>query len=277
MARLLNSLIVGCCFVCCFSGLNAQTDAESVQRPPDFQDQDQFKHFNKRRKDVAKWQINQLKNGALLVRLHNNKFLAEQLRKKGLADLAIQKEHEAIAVNQNTVRAFSKYYTFSKVYFFYSEFSDTLLKGARSGIFLDSSLQVDPAITLKENFYLLAEKDVVYNSSIGFVKEDTASFIKETGPGTKEFAIVLKNKYSHQLKEPFPYTAPYNAKVQGGGSRVVQIIKINGISIPVEIHKRNSFPKHVTYVQGLNMNLLKFYQANKDYVVKDESVKPFLY
>jgi hypothetical protein len=196
MAQLLSKLVVFCLLLV-FCNATAQDKNESVYNPKDYKEGAQFKHFYKRRNEIAKWQINQLKNGALLVRLHNNKTLLESLRKMGKADLATQKEYEMLAINKNIMMAFKRQYNFSAVYFFFSSSSDSLLKGARSGIFLDTNLTVDPAITLKEKFYLLAEKDVVYNSSIGFVQEDTARAIKEIGNPSKEAAIVLKNKYGH--------------------------------------------------------------------------------
>ncbi|HRD37790.1 MAG TPA: hypothetical protein PLC65_04095, partial [Bacteroidia bacterium] len=70
----------------------AQDKNKSVYNPPDYKDNSQFEHFYKRRTAISKWQINQLKNGALVVRLHNNKKLIESLRKMGKADLATQKE-----------------------------------------------------------------------------------------------------------------------------------------------------------------------------------------
>jgi hypothetical protein len=249
----------------------------AIDPPADYKNRDEFKHFNKRRQAVSKWQINQLKNGALLVRLHDNKFLAEQLRKRGQSDLALQKEHEAFAINKLIVRAFTRYYTFSKVYFFFSDKSDTLLKGARSGIFLDTNLTIDPSVTMAENFYLIAEKDDIYNSSIGFVKEDTARFVKETGNAVKEAPIVIKNKYSHQLKEPFPFFSPYNAKALSQGGNVTVMINYGGRTLPVSLNKRNAPEKHYTYVQYLNKSFDSFYLPNKSFVVSDPDITPFLY
>jgi hypothetical protein len=67
---------------------------------------------------------------------------------------------------------------------------------------------------MKENFYLLGEKDYVYNSSIGFIPEDSARYVKENGNPSGEMAeLVIKNKYGHQLKKPFPYVCGYGSKV----------------------------------------------------------------
>lgn len=171
----------------------------------DYKDPEQFKNFNKRSKTVSYWQINELKEGAIVVRLRNNRLLIEELRKSGKKDLAIQKIMEQYAMNKNTMMAYLDHFDFCKVYFIYSNSSDSLMNGSRKGIFLDTSLNINPEIELKERFYLLAERDYGYNSTIGFVKEDSARLVRESGTAVRMMAIVLKNKYTHQLKAPFPY------------------------------------------------------------------------
>lgn len=273
MVQLLSKLSVFCLLVL-FTSATAQDKNESVYNPKDYKEGAQFKHFYKRRNEIAKWQINQLKNGALVVRLHNNKNLLESLRKMGKADLATQKEYEMLAVNKNIMMAFKRQYNFSAVYFFFSSSSDSLIKGARSGIFLDTNLTVDPNIILKESFYLLAEKDAVYNSSIGFVPEDTARFMKEIGNASKEAAMVIKNKYGHQLKDPFPFYVLNKSTVTG--TPVVNI-KVGDIIVPVTLEKKQRIERHYAYIANLNKYLQSFYTQNKDYQVTDPDVKPFLY
>lgn len=250
------------------------SDADHVFRPQEYKDQEQFRNFYKRRNAVGKWQINQLKNGALVIRLHTNKTLVDGLRKMGKADLATQKEYEMLAINKNIVMAFTKYYNFSKVYFFFSNHSDTLLQGARSGIFLDTNLVVDPKIEMKETFYLLGEKDDAYNSSIGFVKEEEAKSTKEIGNASKECAMVIKNKYGHQLKDPFPFFVLNKSTING--TPVVNIM-VGGVKVPVNVEKKNRLERHFSYVNNLNKNFHNFYNQNKDYQVTEPDVQPFLY
>ena len=203
MARLLNR----CCLVLLFlsTTLFAQVDDE-VYNPKDYKSKEEFEKFYKRRQIVEQWHIQQLKKGALVVRLKTNKMAIEALVKNGNTALAEKKRLETAAVNLNTIRAYLTSYKFSKVYFIYSNSSDSLLNGIKENIFLDSSLQVNPSIKLTEDFYLIAERDHAYNSSIGFIPEDSAKFVKENGNPVKEMAIVVKNKFGHQLKRPFPYT-----------------------------------------------------------------------
>ena len=272
----LNRLLVGFLFLVSGSLLaQTGTDADAVYRPKDYKDQKAFKHYGKRRKAVARWQINQLKSGALVVRLHSNRVLVESLKKMGKADLATEKEHESFAINKNIVKAFKRCYTFSKVYFIFGDHTDTLWNGARSGIFLDTNLAVDNSIVMSENFYMICEKDDIYNSSIGFVPEDTARYIKEKGNITDHTDyLVMKNKYGHQVKAPFPTSA--FAFMEDAGSPVVYRT-VGDKTIQVTIPKPYRINRMCKFASELSRKLSKFYEANKGYEVKDPSLKPFLY
>lgn len=273
MAQGLNKVLIT---LLCFVFVNAfsQDKNEGVYNPPDYKNSEQFRRFYKRRTAVAKWQINQLKNGTLVVRLRTNQKQIEGLKKMGKADLATQMEYQTMAINKNIILAFTKYYTFSKVYFLFSQYSDSLLNGKRKGIFVDSNLVVNPQIEMKENFYLIAEKDDVYNSSIGFVNEDTARFVKEMGNASTEAAIVIKNKYGHQLKDPFPHFVKNKSTVVG--TKFVNI-RVGDVNVPVELEKRQRVERHYAYVATLNKYFMSFYTESKDYEVTDPDITPFLY
>lgn len=234
-----------------FTNVFSQSNVSSIYTPSDYKEGDRFAHYLKRRKAVSKWQINQLKNGALMVMLKTNQRAIDALKAAGKIDLATEKERETNIINKNTVKAFLAYYTFSKVYFFYSYNADTLLNGARTGIFIDTNLVVDPNIKYNENFYLLAEQDFDYNTSIGFIPQDTAKFIKETGGALTE-AFVIKNKYGHILKHPFPYFHMF-------GQHATKYMSYVGLAVT------------------FNREFYKFYTQNKGYEVTDPKIKPFLY
>ncbi|MES2679391.1 MAG: hypothetical protein V4635_05870 [Bacteroidota bacterium] len=223
-------LVIGLVLTAFF--VSAQEEGRPNER--DYKDKKQFERFNKRRAAIGAWQINQLKEGALVVRLRTNNLLINQLLKEGDTILAREKQIETAGINLNTIKAYTYNYNFSKVYFIYSGSSDSLMNGVRKNIFLDTNLQVDPAIVMNESFYLLAERDQAYNSTIGFVKEDSARLVKEEGYGVKEMAVVVKNKYGHQLKRPFPYVAADRPDFKGG-TVYVSLIKINGLVIPFNV------------------------------------------
>ena len=190
-------------------------------------------------------------------------------------------------------------YNFSKVYFIYSHFADTLLKGARENIFLDTNLVIDPKIVMTEKFYLIAENDRIYNSTVGFIPEDSAKVTIEKGsPTTSEEFIVIKNKYGHQLKKPFPYSS----KIKAGLDKTPEVsyITINGFSTPfnvvnlvrrknamsfnyngermeVFIQKSYLYERLTLTVQILNDSFYGYYQANPAPTRIDPALKPFLY
>jgi hypothetical protein len=189
---------------------------ENEHNEKEYKNKDQFEKFQKKRKFIGAWQINKLKKGALVIKLRTNKNLIDQLDKAGQKELAEKKRIETAVINKTTMLAFMDKYKFSKLYFIYSNSGDSLLNGVRKGIFLDTNLRIDPLIEMPENFYLIAERDRVYNSSIGFVPEDSARKVKEAGNSSGyDILAVVKNKYGHQLKKPFPYECGYGLKNSG--------------------------------------------------------------
>jgi hypothetical protein len=268
----------------------------------DYKDADQHEKFAKRRKMVGAWQINQLKKGALVVRLKTNQLAITALRSQGNTQAALKLEAETFAINKNTMFAYIENFTFCKVYFMPSNFSDSLLKGARKGIFLDTNLRVSANIEMTENFYLLAERGYAYNSSLGFVPESDAKSVQEKGNPTKPMAIVLKNKYGHQLKNPLPYLITERTS---SGTRVEPILTSTDLGIVFYVYRKDdeeiklekkrknknselttvTLPKNFTYyklaqyVSNLNDNLRAYYQRTPapDPARVPEDVKPFLY
>ncbi len=301
MGPWLNKIICGL-LLCLFVGENLLAQQTTSAKTQDYKDKDQFKKFLKRRRVIGAWQINELKKGALVVRLKTNARLIESLKAQGNTELANKKYFENYVTNKNLMMAYKKHYNFSQIYFIYSHSSDSLLKGHRSGIFLDTNLRIDPLIEMKETFYLIAERDYVFNSSIGFVPIDSADKQIERGnPGTEMF-VVLKNKFGHQLKEPFPYsigdgsfidlsyqylgtTNAQNNLIWFPYENVKQEIKIkksfpeNQVWVKFELKKRHFEEKMALSVQQLNLNLKDYYQASPppDLSRLDPEIKMFLY
>ena len=208
MDRRLNNFIL-IVFFLIFENSFSQSE-KNVSNFYDYKDKNQFEKFQKRRKIIGAWQINQLKEGALVVKLKTNSKIITELEKIGNQELANKKKLETFLVNKNIMMAYLDNFKFCKLYFINSSGNDSLLNGMRNGIFLDTTLRINPAIEMKEKFYLIAERDNIYNSSIGFVAEDSARYVKEHGnPSGQVVEIVIKNKYGHQLKKPFPYECGY--------------------------------------------------------------------
>lgn len=296
----LNRILVVLLFLLNFSFFQAFSQIEEKPGEKDYKDPEQFDKFYKRRKLVAAWQINQLKKGALVVKLKTNKYLLDALNKDGNTLLAEQKRMENLAMNLNISRAYRKNYNFSKLYFIYSNYGDSLLNGKRSGIFLDSTLAIDPSIVMTDTFYILSESDGLYNSSIGFVPEDSARKVIEQGsPTLSNVPIVLKNKYGHQLKRPFPYYAK-NDLIPASSNGFKTYVPINGVAVPfymglktdkkdepymyqgkkiyLTLEKSYSYPRLSEAISNLNDELEELYRrARTPNLEKYPEIKPFLY
>jgi len=301
MVHWLNKLFLGLA-LCLFMPLHAQNPNEN-NREQDYKNPDQFVHFGKRRKAVGAWQVHQLHTGALVVKLRTNHRAIQLLRNDGQVAAADQKMLETAAMNKSLMLAFMKTYTFSKVYFIYSHSGDSLFNGIRQGIFIDTSLTINKNIIMTESFYLVAESDRIYNSSIGFVNEANAESQLEKGnPSGGDALIVVKNKYGHQLKKPFPFSAgngivikkvPAEVPMFLFGTKVVfnvgQTNKVageevysnfNGHKLKLQLPKTYSPEIIEMIVSMFNYDLLNFYQRNSPPVENSpmhSEVKPFLY
>jgi hypothetical protein len=246
-------LKIGCglmfSLLCSFTAFS-QEEPEGIKSPKykDYNNDSTFNYFARYRDDVAKAQINALKNGgALLVRLKTNYATISKLKTAGKADLATQIERETAMNNKLIVRAYTNVFKFCPVYFFYSTVSDSVKHKQLSGIFLDTNLNVNPSIVCNASFYLVAEMGTLYSSSIGLLTEPEAAKATEQGTGFKDFAIVVKNRYFIQLHEPFPYFQKgYKLKVYG------------------------------QYVKKFNDRLQAFYSKNAGYT-PNETIKAFVY
>ena len=247
MAQLLNKKIF-IYFILFFNCvyLNAQQD-QGISKPKDYKDPKQFEKFRKRRMVIAAWQINQLKQGALVVKLKTNSNQIKAFNKYGEPDKAIDKTIETFIINKNIMTAYLDNFKFCKVYFIYSNSHDSLLNGIRSGIFLDTNLKINNEIVLNEKFYLIAEKDFAYNSSIGFVKEDSAKFVFEKGnPTGGEYDITIKNKFGHQLKGPFPYLGSFGKLIATAVGPVPMYYKYEDGNVTYAIDKTQLFDRKAT-------------------------------
>src|SRR5690606_25861121 len=112
----------------------------------------------------------------------------------------------------------------------------------------------------------------------GFLPEVAADTVVEAGSPTREMAIVVKNKYGHQLKGPFPYyvqdktfsnaLTPTPIKVNYKGS-------VYAVSVPLEF----TYAKYAPNVEQFNATLSRFLRKSpepEETAAFDES-KPFFY
>ena len=247
MVQRLNKIFFILVLLCNMVGLSQEDDT----KPPkvnNYKADSSFNNFNTLRFNVAKSQINLLKKeGALLVRLKTNTNTINRLKKAGNIDLATQVERETQLNNKAIIRAYNKEFKFCPVYFFYSDCSDSVKHKNTAGIFVDSTLSINPSIVCNATFYLVAEQCSIYESSLGIVSESQAPKAVEKGTASKEVAIVVKNRYFIQLHKPFPY-----------------------------YQQGYSIKKYSEFVKKFNKELQDFYTKNSSYVMPPE-IKEFVY
>jgi hypothetical protein len=160
-------------------------------------------------------QINQLQNGALLVRLKTQKSTIAALRKKGKDELADKRETQQADLNREIITAFQTYFDFCPTYFFFSDCSNTVREKQFDSVdFLNHLLQIDTTIVFNKKPFLTAE--------FGTIEQDTTKYFdgyyyfqgenglerrtRYYGGTNMGFgALVIKSDQFIQLKKPFPY------------------------------------------------------------------------
>lgn len=257
---------------------------DGVEKPvyQDYKNDTAFRDFNKLRFKVAYAQINLLKKGALLVRLKTNNRAITKLKATGNIDLATNLAKETELENKIVMSAYRKEFNFCPVYFFYSESSDSVRKNNLTGIFLDSTLNINPSIECHATFFLIAEQDGIYNSSLGLIPQSLAKHASENGSYSRDAAIVVKNKYFLQLNKPFPF---FQIK---GGDAPHSILNNEGLYVDIAdvltLYRKVSrnaddYKRMKTYrgiVASFNRKLQSFYDEHIGAELTSE-IKEFVY
>ncbi len=175
------------------------------------------KRMNIRRhfKNLSVQQINDLKNGVLIVRLYTKNSTISALRKNGNNKQAHEIERKQFETNQEIVNAFRQGFDFCPLYFFYSDYSANVIEQQFGRFpFLNDSLVPDSTIILKTRNFLTAD--------FGTIDQDTSMRFdgyyydygehglekrsKYYGGSNMGFgALVLRSDKLVQLHKPFPY------------------------------------------------------------------------
>ena len=144
-------------------------------------------HAQKSR-EKAKENITVLKSGALFVRLRTSELKITALKNKGLVKEAEEIRIAQEITNKQIIEAFRKEYNFSKVYFFYSNYSTKVKEGNYNGCLMNVNMEIDSSFTGDK--YLIGEFD-----------ESTT---------TQMDAFFIKDKNYEQLKKTFPFFIKQN-------------------------------------------------------------------
>jgi len=170
--------------------------------------------FNKSPKintNLAFEQIKEIRNNAILVRLKTSENQINALKEMGHNAEAEQLQQKQRTTNLEIVRAFKKNFNFCPVYFFYSSSTYYIKHNNYTGHLLNDSLNADTAVNFKFNKAYIAEFDYI-DPDTNYVDRsmyDQKSYKSDSSISLSnthlEEALVLRNSYFTQLKEPFPY------------------------------------------------------------------------
>ena len=147
--------------------------------------------------------IQNLKKGALIVRLRINSKKVEAYRNAGNEDLALKLEAQQKEKNLNMLLAFKNNFTFCPVYFIYADDYNKVLAGEKNGYFINESLEVDSSIIMDKVNYLFCDFGPVFVQAIENQIDPKNKVVTST-PAFQE-ALVIKDHSLTQLLDPFPF------------------------------------------------------------------------
>jgi hypothetical protein len=158
---------------------------------------------NNFKKALAVWQIENLKNGVLIVRLSTKYQTIRALVSAGHDERAKQVEKELELYNASIIQGFKATFDFCNVYFFESQYSERVLEGKYDRITFVDSLIIDEAIDLK------TENTPVFVAEFSSLQPDTV----QDKSGNRQAAntnlgisaLIIKSDQFIQLMDPFPY------------------------------------------------------------------------
>lgn len=157
-------------------------------------------------KDRADYYIHALKEeGALIILLNLDMRKIDLYRNAGNTQLADKLEAELKLENQSYAVSFldKKIFDFCPIYVTEAKNMSAILSGQRYGIFLNTNLEVDSSISLKEDYLLFARKGQVFETQSISTNHWKRQAIT-SNPVIQE-AFVLYDAENIQLMPPFPF------------------------------------------------------------------------
>ncbi len=140
--------------------------------------------FGQYTKEDAKVDLQQLKNGTLLVRLKTNEASISALEAQGRHKEAEQLKERLYQENKEILLSFTNAFDFCRVYFFYAPSSDDIRERNFEGLVFNANRQIVDVDSLQGAIY-------------------TAEFSETENLGIKGLIIMDGNLFP--LKSPFPF------------------------------------------------------------------------
>lgn len=173
-----------------------------------------FSQTKEEREALAKQTITELKDGALLIRLQSKNTTIELLKERGYPKRAAHIEKQQLEENKAIAKAFGTM-DFTKVYFFYSEYSEAIIQGDFEGKLLDTGLNPIKVDELS-NYVVGAIGPLPKNYEYEEAEEDdTPENVtnKKTYKGGSDLSVeafYLMDKNLELLPNPFPQHQRYH-------------------------------------------------------------------
>jgi hypothetical protein len=163
----------------------------------------------------AREDINKLKEGVVLVRIHGRTKEINHYKNNGRPEIAENIERQTKAFNRDLVTAFRIHFNFCPIYFIEDTFSTYFTTGRLNEVvFYNDSLQPDRSIHLNNSNYFFVEIGYTEGDTIRFRNEymitsNDQGTHRETRMHSEEnlhlLAFVIRDKNFVMLHEPFPY------------------------------------------------------------------------
>ncbi len=154
---------------------------------------------HRQRQITAYDHIENLNNGAILVRLQTGEKKVEALKKAGLEEKAVKAKETQETRNQQIVTAFKTNFNYCPVYFFYAPESAKVKAGEFNGVLFDTELKPISSLEhIPDGKWLMSE--------LGQTQDPLGKNNQEKVNASKGvYSFVLKDRDFKQLARPFPY------------------------------------------------------------------------
>ncbi|MBA2408190.1 MAG: hypothetical protein H0V65_09405 [Chitinophagales bacterium] len=153
-------------------------------------------------KEYASYCIQNLKKGALIVRLNFKTRAVNALQQMGNAAEADRLTLEQRQENLAMMNAFKNGFKFCPVYFISMDSTIAFQKDEHGSYFLNEDLKVDSSIRMKEEFFLFAEYGMLETS---LSADKTQPGQESVRRGLMADALILRDKNLKLLPDPFPF------------------------------------------------------------------------
>lgn len=137
--------------------------------------------------------ITQLKEGVLLVRMHEHLKVQEKMLELKQYKSLKKKKEEVAQKNKEIIHAFSDHYSFSEVYFFYARNTRQVVNKAFQDVILDTALvPINTELIANKPIYILdgehvyfenfgedADGYAIYNDTLGLLEKPFPFFVRK--------------------------------------------------------------------------------------------------